>query len=225
MVVSANNPTGVVYPKSLLKEINRLCADQNIYHISDEVYEYFIYDQATHVSPAIFDPMIDSTVSLFSCSKSFGMAGYRIGYMVYPDHLKDEILKVQDTIGICAPVPSQYAAIEAIKLGFSYMKPFLPEISQIRTRFFRSLSDIDSIDVNLPQGSLYFFIHFKDKNLHDTAIAKMLIDSYKVVSLPGSIFDADFPSLRISFGNLRLEHSIRGCERLTNGLTEILKQV
>jgi len=223
VTISPNNPTGKIYPEKLLKEINQICADNNLFHISDEVYEYFIYDEGKHVSPITFDSSIDHTISLYSCSKSFGMSGYRIGYMIVPQYLIDEVLKVQDTIGICAPVPCQYAAIEAIKLGSSYMKGFLTEIERIRNHFIKYLSDIDGINVYLPEGSLYFFIIIKNSRIDSKKLAKQLIDQYQVITIPGKIFDVDFPSLRVSFGNLRFSEAIIGIDRLATGLTHLLR--
>ena len=85
VTISPNNPTGAVYPKADLKAINELCRDRGLFHISDEAYEYFVYGPVEHTSPAQFDPQSDHTISLFSLSKAFGFAGWRIGYMVIPN--------------------------------------------------------------------------------------------------------------------------------------------
>src|SRR6185436_11996662 len=110
VTVSPNNPTGAVYPEAALRAVNRLCQERGIYHISDEVYEYLTYGTARHVSPGAFDGADAHTISMFSLSKAYGFAGWRIGYMAYPEALADAIAKVQDTILVCAPVISQVAA-------------------------------------------------------------------------------------------------------------------
>ena len=85
-------------------------ASAGIYHISDEPYEYFTYGSARHVSPGSFADAAGHTISMYSLSKAYGFAGWRIGYMVYPEHLAAAMIKSQDTILICPPIASQVAA-------------------------------------------------------------------------------------------------------------------
>lgn len=82
-----NNPTGVVYTQEALREVNQICRDRGIYHISDEAYEYFTYNGVKHTSPAAFPDSSEYTISLYSLSKAYGFASWRIGYMVIPKHL------------------------------------------------------------------------------------------------------------------------------------------
>src|SRR5262249_42010158 len=116
VTVTPNNPTGAVYPEPALRAVSRLCQDHGLYHISDEVYEYFTYGAARHVSPASFDGAEKFTISLFSLSKAYGFAGWRIGYMAYPESLANAIMKVQDTVIVCPPVISQIAAGSTLQL-------------------------------------------------------------------------------------------------------------
>jgi histidinol-phosphate/aromatic aminotransferase/cobyric acid decarboxylase-like protein len=95
VTVTPNNPTGAVFPEAALREVNDLCARHGLFHISDEVYEYFTYGSAVHASPGAFDGANAHTISLFSLSKAYGFAGWRIGYMVYPERLHDAIAKVR----------------------------------------------------------------------------------------------------------------------------------
>jgi aspartate/methionine/tyrosine aminotransferase len=114
VTVSPNNPTGAVYPESALREVNRICRERGVYHIHDEAYEYFTYGNARHFSPGSIAGSADHTISIFSLSKSYGFASWRIGYQVIPDHLFGAVNKVQDTVLICPPVVSQYAAVGAM---------------------------------------------------------------------------------------------------------------
>ena len=122
VTVTPNNPTGAVYPEAALREVNALCRERGLYHITDEVYEYFTYGAARHVSPAAFGGAERHTISLFSLSKAYGFAGWRIGYMVYPDALASAIAKVQDTVLVCPPVISQVAAVAALEVGPAYCR-------------------------------------------------------------------------------------------------------
>ena len=104
--ISPNNPSGAVLGEASLRELNELCRDRGLYHISDETYEYFTYGAARHVSPGSFSDAAGHTIAMFSLSKAYGFAGWRIGYMVYPEALRSAMWKSQDTILICPPVIS-----------------------------------------------------------------------------------------------------------------------
>ena len=103
VTVSPNNPSGMVYPEDSLREINSLCREHGLYHISDEAYEYFTYDRTRHFSPGSITGAQHYTISLYSLSKTYGFAHWRIGYMVSPNHLATALDKVQDTNLICHP--------------------------------------------------------------------------------------------------------------------------
>jgi len=219
--ISPNNPTGAVYPQKLLKSINDLCAEHSLYHISDEVYEYFVFDGAKHVSPGSFDSTLCHTISLFSFSKAFSMSGYRIGYMVYPEHLFEDILKVQDTIGICAPAPSQAGACIALGMGKSYVEKYLDVMRNTRRIFAETLENLENVFFSKTNGSYYFFVGLKTTKPART-ICKKLISEYEVVTLPGDIFDCSTPSIRLSYGNVSEETAVEGMSRLQKGLEALL---
>ena len=132
VTISPNNPTGAVYDASTLREINQLCQEAGIYHISDEAYEYFTYGKVKHTSPASFPSSNAHTISLFSLSKTYGFASWRIGYMVIPKQLLPSILKIQDTNLICPPAISQYAALGALKANKNYLTGHVSDISIVR---------------------------------------------------------------------------------------------
>ncbi|WP_455391933.1 aminotransferase class I/II-fold pyridoxal phosphate-dependent enzyme [[Eubacterium] cellulosolvens] len=221
VTISPNNPTGAVYPRGVLEQINKFCAEKSIFHISDEAYEHFIFDDATQTSPMSFDTGREWTISLFSFSKSFGMSGYRVGYMVYPARLNNELLKVQDTIGICPPGPSQAAAEAALGVGAKYPKAHLQTIDKVRKLFIDRLKTIDKIDFIITKGSFYFLIKV-DTIQTSWQIAKGLIEDHGVITIPGNVFGSDYPALRISYGNLPLGQAQEGIERLVKGLDELL---
>ncbi len=97
VTVSPNNPTGAVYPEETLAAIHRLCGERGIYHISDEAYEYFTYDGARHFSPGSLGG--EHSISLYSFSKSYGMASWRVGVLVAPEHLYDDLMKIPGNRG------------------------------------------------------------------------------------------------------------------------------
>lgn len=220
VTISPNNPTGAVYTADELEKINDLCAEYDLFHISDEVYEYFVYDNVSHISPFVFDADLDHTIGLFSFSKAFAMSGLRIGYMVVPQCIYEDVIKVQDTIGICAPAVSQMAASAVIQLGNGYVSRFLPVFQKNRD-LLKSLFAKESM-VNCPvlNGAYYVFLSYSG-GISSWSLSRKLIEEYQVIVLPGSVFGSEY-SLRVSYGNLKTDDFKKGLYRLKEGLHQIL---
>jgi aspartate/methionine/tyrosine aminotransferase len=223
VTISPNNPTGAVYSRSSLQAINDLCRDRGIYHISDEAYEYFTYDGVEHISPASFPHSADHTISLFSLSKAYGFASWRIGYLVIPRHLLLPFKKVQDTNLICPPVVSQYAALGALTVGKSYCQQHLMEIAQVRKVVSEQLQSIKQIAAIAPNpGAFYFWLKINTK-LNDLELVKQLIEQDRVAVIPGSTFGMKNGCyLRIAYGSLQLSTATAGIERLIKGLNRVV---
>jgi aspartate/methionine/tyrosine aminotransferase len=221
VLVSPNNPTGAVYPRNMVKEIGTLCAENDLYLITDETYEHFVYDHTEFVGALALDKAIDHTISLFSFSKSYGMPGYRIGYAVFPAGIHSEMLKVQDTLTICAPSPLQAAAEAAIKLGAAYPKQFIPRIEKVRRVFIDRLTRLDFVEMPVTNGSYYFLLRLRTRK-SDWGIAKSLIEEHGVITIPGAVFGTRYPALRVAYANVDESAAEEGISRLTKGLQEIL---
>ncbi|MBE9047438.1 pyridoxal phosphate-dependent aminotransferase [Pleurocapsales cyanobacterium LEGE 10410] len=221
VTISPNNPTGAVYPPASLKAVNDLCRDRGIYHISDEAYEYFTYG-VKHTSPGAFPDNQAHTISLFSLSKAYGFASWRIGYMVIPQHLLLAIQKVQDTNLICPPVVSQYAALGALQAGVSYCRQHLQEIAKVRAVVLRQLESIaDLCQIATANGAFYFWLKINTQ-LDDLELVESLIKKYRVAVIPGSTFGMkDSCYLRVAYGSLQLATAEAGIERLVTGLRDL----
>jgi aspartate/methionine/tyrosine aminotransferase len=221
VLVTPNNPTGAVYSRRAIEEISAICAENGIYLISDETYEHFVYDGAQHISALELDKDIEHTISLFSFSKSYGMSGYRIGYAVFPKHIYNEMLKVQDTIAICAPSPLQTAAEAALKIGPAYPRQFIPRIENVRNIFVERLAGFDLAQMPVTKGGYYFLLKLKTKK-SDRSIAKRLIEEHGVITIPGEVFGTEYPALRVAYANVDDRLAEKGILRLTKGLTAVL---
>jgi aspartate/methionine/tyrosine aminotransferase len=223
VTISPNNPTGVVYSESLLREVNQICGTRNIYHISDEAYEYFTYNGIKHISPAAFTGSSDYTISLYSLSKAYGFASWRIGYMVIPQHLLVPIKKVQDTILICAPVISQYAALGALQAKDEYLQENIGAIAQVRELVLESLNRLQGLCTITPaDGAFYFFLKVHTQ-MNAFELVKRLIQEYQVAVIPGTTFGMENGCyLRVAYGALQTETAKEGIERLVQGLQRIL---
>ena len=225
VTISPNNPSGAVYPEEVLRAVNELCRERGIYHISDEAYEYFVYDDRRHFSPASMDDSFQHTISLFSLSKAYGFSSWRIGYMLIPAHLHDAVRKVQDTNLICPPLASQYAALGALEAGKDYCIDKISRIVRSRKFVFGELKKLDCIIGGVrSDGAFYVFLRF-DTELPDMEVVERLIREYRIAAMPGSAFGMEKGCyLRISYGALDEATLEEGMHRLTCGLNALLNK-
>jgi aspartate/methionine/tyrosine aminotransferase len=222
VTISPNNPSGAVYPESALRAINDLCREYGLYHISDEAYEYFTYGEARHFSPGSMPGAEAYTISLYSLSKAYGFASWRIGYLVYPEALTPSLLKVQDTNLICPPLISQIAAVGALETGADYCKNRLPELAAKRKRVIEQLQALQGLcEIPEPEGAFYMLLKIHtDKS--DLELANALIDDFKVAAIPGSAFGlTDGCYLRISYGMVDPAQLDTAIGRLVDGITRL----
>jgi aspartate/methionine/tyrosine aminotransferase len=215
VTVSPNNPSGMVYPREHLAAVNSLCRETGIYHISDEAYEHFTYGDASHFSPASLPDTGDHTISIFSLSKSFGFASWRIGYTVLPPRLFPAMLKVQDTNLICASLIAQHAATAMINTATDYRREQLRLLAHVREAVLEELAALEP-RCHAPTASGAFY---------PLQLVERLIREHRVAVLPGSAFGLDRGcSLRISYGALEPDAALAGIKRLTGGLRAILNR-
>ena len=224
VTVSPNNPTGAVYDREKLLEINELCRNSNIFHIHDEAYEYFCYDDTEHFSPASVESALDHTISLYSTSKSFGMANWRIGYMLIPPRLFKPVRKIQDTNLICPSVISQYAAMECLKVGRMFCDSRIAEIDKVRSHFQQRLTSNCAVSHGKLQGAFYAFLQLPDLGKSDMDIVRFLIEQYEVAVIPGVAFGIEHTRcIRASYGAMQPSTVVEGIDRLTQGLKNLLE--
>lgn len=228
VTISPNNPTGAVYPAAALRAVNALCAERGIFHLSDEAYEAFTYDGAEHFSVGSLPGSAPHTISLFSMSKAFGFASWRIGWMVYPEKLEPALRKIQDTIVICPPVISQFAALGALDAGngggAAFVREKLRGIARVRAIVQRELAALQAAgicEVPPAAGAFYFLLRLKAKSaaLTSLAAAERLIREHGVAVIPGSAFGlVEGCHLRIAYGALAEDTAAEGLGRLVRGL-------
>ncbi len=225
VTVSPNNPSGAVYPAPVLREVNALCAERGIVHISDEAYECFTYDDARHFSAASLPGAAAHTISLYSLSKAFGFASWRIGWMVFPEKLEAALRKIQDTLVICPPVISQHAAVGALAAGTEFVREKLRGIAEVRTLVLRELAALarDGVcEVPPAQGAFYFLLRVNSPR-PPLELAGRLIREHRVAVIPGSAFGLDHGChLRVAYGALQKETAAEGVGRLGHGLRALV---
>src|SRR5213594_746160 len=223
VTVSPNNPTGAVYPEAALREVNRLCAERGVWHIHDEAYEYFVFGGARHFSPGSVDGAAAHTISLFSLSKAYGFASWRIGGMVIPERLLTPVRKIQDTILICAPVISQYGAIGALQAGPEYCRQKLKAIVEVRQILKNQLGTLGGLcEVPRADGAFYFLLRVL-ADIDPMQLTEQLIREHRIAIIPGTAFGVNQGChLRVAYAALQKESAAEGIGRLVRGLQRIL---
>jgi aspartate/methionine/tyrosine aminotransferase len=225
ITVSPNNPTGAVYPPAALRAVNQLCAERGIFHLSDEAYEYFTYNDASHFSAASLPGSAAHTVSLYSMSKAYGFASWRIGWMVFPATLEAAMRKVQDTLLICPPVISQYGAIGALHTGIAYVHEQRRNIAEVRAMVRHELAALvreEIADVPDTQGAFYFLLRLH-RDRPALELAERLIREHGVAVIPGGAFGVTKQcTLRVAYGALQQETAAQGIGRLVQGLRALV---
>ena len=233
VTISPNNPSGAVFSETALREVNALCGDRGLYHVTDEAYEYFTYGSARHVSVGSFMDSSAHTISMYSLSKAYGFAGWRIGYVVYPEHLASGMMKSQDTILICPPVISQMAAVAALDVGRTYCEPYVRKLAEIRQIVLGALGRLAPLaEVPPADGAFYCLlkVNVPDQLIRGEGapsvamvLAERLIREHKVAVIPGPAFGmTEGCYFRVAYGALQKETVAEGIGRLVKGLRAIL---
>ena len=189
MICSPNNPTGTMIPASELEKIAEVVKKHEIWCISDEIYCELAYDGEKHVSIGSFPGMKDYTIILNGFSKSFAMAGWRIGYIAAPSELLAQIVKLHGYNTICAPIFSQYAACEGLKNGWEEVEKMRVSYQQRRNLMVKAFNEM-GLPVPEPKGAFYMFPDITSTGLSSEEFATMLFQKYNVAVVPGSVFGA-----------------------------------
>ncbi len=228
VTISPNNPSGVVYPEESLRAVNALCARHGLFHVSDEAYEYFTYDGAKHFSPASIPGAEAHTISLYSMSKAYGFASWRIGWMVFPTALEPALRKIQDTLIICPPVIAQFAAAGAMSLGRGFVQEKVEALARTRAMVRRELSTLEAeglAEVPQAEGAFYYLLRINSP-LAPLPYVTRLIREHKVAVIPGDAFGLEGGcSLRLAYGALRPETAVEGVGRFVAGVRALRREI
>jgi aminotransferase len=181
-----NNPTGAAPDRATLAAIARTIADRDLIAVSDEIYDRLIY-AGEHVCIAALPDMRDRTILLGGFSKAYAMTGWRVGYVAAPRDLMAGIVKIHQYTALCAPIMSQYAAIEALKNGETAVASMVEEYGRRRRVIVKGLRNagLSCLD---PEGAFYAFPSIAGLGLSDDEFAERLLIEERVAVVPGQAF-------------------------------------
>lgn len=221
LINSPCNPTGGMLDLRTLKGIAKLAKIHDLLVISDEVYQYIVYDDNKHISISTLDGMKERTVIIDSWSKSYAMTGWRVGYAAGPEWLISNITKLQENVVACAATPCQYAALEAITGSQDYVDYMVSQYKERRDIIVGKFNEIPGISCTKPKGTFYAFPNIKGTGLSSDDFAMRLLDEKHVVVVPGTAFsDSGEGYIRVSFATSK-EEIIKGMELIKEFVLEL----
>ncbi len=218
IVNSPGNPSGRVYSQSELEALAEFACQHDLFVLTDEIYEYFLYDGRRHVSMASLPEMAERTITIGGYSKTFSVTGWRIGYSVASRQWAQAIGAMNDLLYVCAPAPLQMGVARGIReLPDSYYEGLRQEYQGKREKFCRALSQA-GITPSIPQGAYYVLADVSHlPGLTGKARAMSLLGKTRVAGVPGEAFftskvGADF----IRFSYAKTDQDLEeACRRLT----------
>ncbi|HEY4046157.1 MAG TPA: pyridoxal phosphate-dependent aminotransferase [Acidobacteriaceae bacterium] len=192
IINTPNNPSGKVFTPAELELLASLAIEHDLFVLSDEIYEYFVFDGARHLSIAAMPGMAERTITVSGFSKTFSMTGWRAGYLVASSKWTPSIAYFHDLVYVCAPSPFQHAAAAGLReLPESFYQGLSTEYQSKRDKICEALSDAGMTPA-IPKGAYYV--------LADTGTlagrtakekARSLLSATGVAAVAGSAFYGD----------------------------------
>ena len=225
---SPSNPTGAVYSPAQVKAIGEWALKNNIWIISDEIYEHLLYDGATAPSlPVLVPALADQTIILNGVAKTYAMTGWRVGWMIGPKDVIKAATNLQSHLSSNVSNVSQRAAIAALTGDLSAVHKMGEAFDRRRKLITKLLNEIPGFECPLPTGAFYVYPSVKavlGKTIRgktpktSAELATLILDEVEVAAVPGEAFG---PSgyLRFSYA-LSDDDIVEGIGRIKKLITE-----
>lgn len=193
------NPSGAVYTREELEAIVQVAAEEDIYVLSDEIYEKLVYDGVEHVSIASLSKQAyDLTITVCGFSKSYAMTGWRLGYMGAPEEIAKAVDSIQShsTSNPCSF--AQKGAIAALRGDQQPLSDMHDEFDMRRNYMYDRITKIPNITAVKPQGAFYVLVNISQLGLTSQNFADRLLSKANVAVVPGAAFGDD-RTIRLSY--------------------------
>lgn len=223
IINSPSNPTGAIYSPEELEALTQVAVEAGIYIMSDEIYEYLLYDGVKHVSPATFSKeAADSVITVAGFSKTFSMTGWRLGTLMAPPAIAKAVASLQSQTSSNATTFAQYGALAAMERwddSMAAVNGMLQVFDRRRLRLLEGLQAIDGIECARAQGAFYLFPNIEKLGLSANDFAARILEEEKVAVVPGEGFGAP--------GYIRLSYATsddvieKGLERLAKFCSQL----
>ena len=194
IICNPSNPCGKVFSREELLAIGALAERYDAYIITDEVYEYLVYEPWEHTCMAALPGMFRRTITCNSLSKTYAVTGWRLGYVIGPEEVVEMAKKVHDFLTVGAPAPLQEAAVAGLQLEEKYYEQLRQLYAKKRAYFLAGLDRI-GLKHNVPQGTYFVLIDIQDfldlprfQGWTDLEFCEWMAREIGVAAVPGSSF-------------------------------------
>ena len=194
ILCNPSNPCGKVFTMGEMEEIAELAKRYDAFVITDEVYEYIIYDGNRHISMAALPGMYERTITCSSLSKTYSMTGWRLGYLIGPERVIETAKKVHDFLTVGAAAPLQEAAVTGLKFGSEYYE-WLKDLYTEKRDYLCGRLEQMGLPHTTPQGSYFVLVDISGflerpefSGWTDLEFCEWMIKKYGVAAVPGSSF-------------------------------------
>ncbi len=225
LINTPNNPTGAVYSDDLLKELANIVIENDLYMISDEIYEVLLYE-SKHNSIVSIDPRIkDRTILINGVSKAYAMTGWRIGYLACDKDLAKVITNIQSHATSNPNTVAQFAAVKALSLDKKIITDMVDVFADRRNYMYDRIGKINKVSCKKPKGAFYIMLNIKElfglelkgrKINNSMDFANYLLDEALVAVVPGIGFGAD-EFVRLSYAT-DMDTIKEGLDRIDNAI-------
>lgn len=228
---SPNNPNGCVWPREMLEDIARLAVENQLFVISDEIYEKLVYDGEKHVSIASLGEDIKAqTFVVNGFSKAYAMTGWRLGYCAGPTNVMKAVSALQSHATSNPNSIAQYAGYVALSGGDDIIAAMVAEFDRRRKHIVSRINAIPGLSCRMPKGAFYVMMNISeligaaqgDKVIRSsTDFAELLLENAKVAVVPGLGFGSDM-HVRLSYAT-SMENIDRGLDRISQFVGSLRK--
>lgn len=228
---SPNNPNGCVWPREMLEDIARLAVENQLFVISDEIYEKLVYDGEKHVSIASLGEEIKAqTFVVNGFSKAYAMTGWRLGYCAGPTNVMKAVGALQSHATSNPNSIAQYAGYVALSGGDDIIAVMVAEFDRRRKHIVSRINAIPGLSCRMPKGAFYVMMNISeligaaqgDKVIRSsTDFAELLLENAKVAVVPGLGFGSDM-HVRLSYAT-SMENIDRGLDRIAQFVGSLRK--
>ncbi len=220
IINSPNNPTGYTFNSKEIKEIVDIVEDNDLFLITDEVYENYIYDGLKHLSPASFNGMLNRTITTNAMSKLFSATGFRLGYAVASKEIIDYMEKFHQYTVAGTNHAAQYGFIEALKMDIKFFEKILKSFNERRILVYERLKEM-GFDVVKPRGAFYIMPSLKKFNMTGSEFSAEMMKKKSVAVIPGETFGSFSKDMvRISYAT-----AIDKLKEAMNRIEEYIKEL
>lgn len=222
IINTPTNPTGKIISKEKIQALADLAKKHDLVVIADEVYKCLIYDNEKFKSIVGIEGMRERTILINSLSKEFCMTGWRIGYVLGPEEIISTMVKLQENVAACTPLPSQYAAIEALSGNGDYSSHMVNTFRKRRDVLVNGIRSIPMLRCNNPEATFYLMVDISETGMKSEEFAIELLKAEQVALVPGIAYGKSCDNyVRIAFTleENKIKEGINRIARFCNSLS------